>query len=187
MKRLHVILVVLLCMCSLMANAQQEGLTHNSPGIPQLLTLEEFLPKWFEESEYNELGSHLIQVETDDSFTYFSRACATTQYLYKVLNTDLGKIGFGMLNTRQLKREYIRDIVPEKDKYRRPNMLCNSTPYLADFSYRYIDSLNSLEIKLHWKIYCGMLIKLVNKRYTALYNFEDRSFSPVNISEKDKK
>lgn len=121
------------------------------------------------------------EIYRDTAYTYFSRITLKGDSRFKVLIKDLNKIKYDSCMAYNINKEFFDTFVDKKDRSRKPDpVICPVTPSSANYKYRYIDSLNAVEIQLHWRIYCEILIKLVNKRYKGIYYFDTGELKKLN-------
>lgn len=154
-----------------------------NPDSSKTLALEQFLPIIFNESHciaHGKYASGLNEMGRDSAYMYFEYFDKGSFRRYRVLISDLESIKFDKCIAQKVVHEFFNTFVAETDRTRKSDpFICTSTPAVANYSYKYIDSLNALEIRLHWKIYCEIVFKLVNKKYAALYHFDTSTFTPI--------
>lgn len=185
MHKLCMLSVLLLLIC-ITATAQKKRVRWNPmTDTPTTITIDSFLPLLISENCYDDylanpmsrtLISTIEEMGRDRNWIYFTHDTYRGIHTYKVSRLELGKVDFDSWNVCLLKKEFFYRAVPEKDPKRTPNFFCNTTPGWAEYTCRYIDSINAIEITLEWKIYCEILIKLVNEKYTGIYSFQNNSF-----------
>lgn len=182
--------VVVALFCCHSVNAQElskkdDWMRRQLIDTPRHLTLDRFLPIWFRQYSCNQLdycdtfGAAMQETSRDSKFVYFRYVTKKRSDSYKVLLSHLEHIKFDTWCSCKIKYDFFNKSVAAKDKAREPDLLCTSTPTQSKYTYTYIPNINSLRIDLHWKIYCGMTFKLVNKMYCAIYNFDTGTFTDI--------
>ena len=152
---------------------------------PHQLTLDRFLPMWFHEHScyrYNYFGGFWGMQETgkDSKYAYFKHVSKMRNDNYKVLLSDLEHINFDKWSSCEIIDDFFNRSVAEKDRSREPDLfICTSTPSYGKYTYTYIPNTNSMRIDLHWKIYCEIIFKLVNKKYWGIYHFDTGTFTDM--------
>lgn len=152
--------------------------------LSQTYTLQQFINYYVEfgkqhtDKKYGTL--YIREVYKDDNFSYFIRGTDDfTLAFIKVKNSELIKTDYTVLDGDSIRKKFIAEIVPEKDKQKgNTDNKCLTAYVSAAFHYAYNESTNQLEVKYHWKVKCEMVSTLINKTYTARYNISTQSFEP---------
>ena len=150
--------------------------------LAQIHTLQQFINYYVEfgkqhtDKKYGTL--YIREVYKDDNFSYFIRGTDDfTLAFIKVKNSELIKTDYTVLDGDSIRKKFIAEIVPEKDKQKgNTDNKCLTAYVSAAFHYAYIESTNQLEVKYHWKVKCEMVSTLINTTYTAKYNISTQSF-----------
>jgi hypothetical protein len=145
-------------------------------------TLEQFINFYVEfgkqhtDKKYGTL--YINQVYKDEQFTYFIRGTDHFALSFiKVQNSELAKTDYTVLDGDSIRKKFIDEIVPEKDKQKgNIDNKCMTAYISATFHYQFIESNNQIEIQYKWKVKCEMVSTLINKTYAARYNISTQSF-----------
>lgn len=145
-------------------------------------TLQQFISFYIEFGKQHtdkKYGTTYITVAyKNDQFTYFLRGANNYVVNFiKVSNTELAKTNYTLLEGDSIRKKFIAEIVPEKDKQKGNTFdKCMMAYESGTFSYLFIEAANQLEVKYRWKVKCELVSTLINKTYTARYNISTQSF-----------
>lgn len=180
MKKLipFVLLLLSVTVCSAQQPATQQRKSKKLfTSVPEQLSLQEFIPLWFDKSEPTKSDRHLVVTKKDDSFYYFSHAFARGTLRYKVTRKVLEQIHFDNVHVRTIKERFIKEMIPETDKQQGNwNNKCTSASDDTHFKYSYAEENNTMHMEVRWKVTCDLKTTLIDKTYHASYNFDTGQF-----------
>lgn len=145
-------------------------------------TLQQFISYYVEfgrrQTDLKYGTTYITEACKDDQFTYFIRGKENYAIsFFKVSNTELAKTNYTLLEGDSIRKNFIAQIVPEKDKLKGKKVdNCLMSSESGTFSYLFIEATNQLEVKYHWKIKCELLGTIINKTYIARYNIISHSY-----------
>lgn len=134
---------------------------------------------------------HTRIIYADKDYTYFVRQVGEAYIIrfIKVRTAELEQINLEQLDGKQIRTQFIKEVIPEEDKLRVQEKTQAGIDYYGwGYTYQYIPDTKQLEIDYHWKVRGGQMgTVIINKRYRALYNPESKQFSDIVISSGKKK
>lgn len=195
MKKFYILTLVLLSLSGISSftTAQRVIISPEKVKAGQQLelakpfTLQQFISYYTEFTRQHtdlKYGTTFItEAYKDEQFTYFLRGGENYAIsFFKVYNTELAKTNYTLLEGDSIRKKFIKEIVPEKDKLKGKRVdNCWMSYESGTFSYLFIEATNQLEVKYHWKIKCELLGTIINKTYTARYNISTQSFEKQQL------
>lgn len=157
------------------------------------LTLEKFMEYYVEKGQKffdKKYGAQSIEeLYRDSAYVYFGHLNGNALiHFMKVIRQDLNGINLHELDGNEVQKRFIEEVVPKEDKEMiRSKDNCSMGYYLTEFNYfKYHRQTKEIEISYKWKINCEFFYKIINKTYTARYNIDTKTFTPLRASGKVK-
>ena len=146
------------------------------------LTIENFMIYYIEngkETFSKEYGTKYIDSLYNDSvFTYYVHRTQTNAIDFlKVRLNDIGNINISDVDGNLIRKYFIDEIVPKRDKDRveKKSKNCGMGSEYGNFDYYYDKKSRLIEVKYKWKITCDF-IRVINKNYKSYYNLDNKTF-----------
>ncbi len=174
-KRKIILLSILLHCSSIDVMAHKKDKYH----APTQLTLEEFIPMWFQKSGCKKIAttSCLQYLRKDDDHTYFFLSLFDTIAVYQVQNSDIEKVGLWKIDMSHIRDTFYQHIVPHQE---REKQYANShVSRKIHYSFRYNNIENALDVTLRVKTYVEDYVRVSNKTFRGLYHFETGTITPI--------
>ncbi len=126
----------------------------------------------------------MSELYIDSQFIYFGHF--TDSYMIrfmKVAREDLAGLNYNEIDGDSIRARFLAEVVPEKDKQHvaKKDQHCTAGYIGTRFKYNYLPDTREVDISYTWKVGCDFLYKIINKTYTARYNFASGTFSELSV------
>jgi len=96
-----------------------------------------------------------------------------------VRNDNLNNIDYYSIIGDSIREKFYYEIIPLKDRNKQNN--CSSAIIDFDYTYRYVEKENSIEVKCRYKVLCEFLFTIIKKDYAAIYDIETKTIKKMDI------